>query len=202
MSPSKKIGIDLDDVLLAIIAGLFPWHNRLYGTNNKEEDVRPFELSSSWGCTKEEVISRVLDFYQTTEHAECLPIPGAVEATKVLSQNNELIIVTSKPADLEDMTHAWVEKHFPNTFQGIYFTSSFVTPKHQRVKKSELWQELGIDLFIDDSIDNVLDVATTCERVFLFDRPWNQENVTLPSNVTRAYSWNEITDTIMRSKRF
>lgn len=200
MSQAKKIGVDLDDVLLAIIAGLFPWHNRLYGTNNKEEDVRPFDLSTSWGCTKEETISRVLDFYQTTEHAECLPIPGAVEAMNVLSQNHKLVIVTSKPADLEDMTHTWVEKHFPKTFQGIYFTSSFTTPEHKQVKKSEICRELDIEVFIDDSTANVLDVATACKRVFLFDRPWNQEQVPLPTNVTRTYSWEEIVQKIQGLK--
>lgn len=196
MPKVKKIGVDLDDVLLAIIAGLFPWHNRLYGTNNHEDDVRPFELSSSWNCTKEEVVARVLDFYQTPEHAECQPIPGAVEAMDTLSQSHELTIVTSKPADLETMTHAWVEKHFPKVFQGIYFTSSFVTPEHQQIKKSELCRKFGIEVFIDDSIANVLDVATACEHVFLFDRPWNQEKVALPANVTRAYSWQEIVTAI------
>lgn len=196
MPQSKKIGVDLDDVLLAIIAGLFPWHNRLYGTNNHEDDVRPFELSSSWGCTPEEAISRVLDFYQTTEHAECLPIPGAVEAMNTLRQNNELVIVTSKPADLEAMTHAWVEKYFPQTFQGIYFTSSFITPEHKQVKKSELCRDLGIEIFIDDSITNIVDVATACEHAFLFDRPWNQEKVLLPANVTRAHSWEEVVQKI------
>lgn len=200
MSQVKKIGVDLDDVLLAIVAGLFPWHNRLYGTNNHEDDVRPFELSSSWGCTKEEAVSRVLDFYQTTEHAECQPVPGAVEAMNVLSQSHELTIVTSKPADLETMTHAWVEKHFPEVFQGIYFTNSFVTPEHRQIKKSELCHKLGIEIFIDDSIGNVLDVATACEHVFLFDRPWNQEAVVLPPNVTRAYSWQEIVGTIQKLK--
>ncbi len=196
MSQAKIIGVDLDDVLLAIIAGLFPWHNRLYGTNNKEEDVRPFELSSSWNCTKEEAVSRILDFYQTPEHAQCTPISGAVDAMDTLSQSHELIIVTSKPANLETMTHAWVEKHFPKTFQGIYFTNSFITPEHRQIKKSELCRELGIEIFIDDSITNILDVATVCERVFLFDRPWNQDEVILPDNVTRAYSWKEIVDAI------
>lgn len=200
MSQVKKIGVDLDDVLLAIVAGLFPWHNRLYGTNNKEEDVRPFELSSSWGCTKEEAVSRILDFYQTPEHAECIPVPGSVKAVDALSQNHQLYIVTSKPANLETMTHAWVDRHFPNTFQGIYFTNSFVTPEHQQIKKSELCRELGIELFIDDAIGNVLDVATACEHAFLFDRPWNQEQVSLPANVTRAYSWQEIADAIQNLK--
>lgn len=196
MSQPKKIGVDLDDILLDIIGGLFSWHNRLYGTSNKKEDVRPFELSSSWGCTKEEAVSRVLAFYQTNEHAECLPIPGSLEAMNTFSQSHELVIITSKPANLETMTHAWVERHFPNVFQGIYFTSSFITPEHQQIKKSELCRELGIEIFIDDSIGNVLDVATVCERVFLFDCPWNQENVALPANVTRIYSWQEIVDAI------
>jgi uncharacterized HAD superfamily protein len=194
MSQAKKIGVDLDDVLLAIVAGLFPWHNRLYGTNNSEKDVRPFELSSSWNCTKEEAVSRILAFYQTPEHAECMPVPGAIEAMEALGKKHQLVIVTSKPANLEVMTHAWVEKHFPKTFQGIYFTNAFVTPEHKQVKKSELCHDLGIEIFIDDSIGNVIDVATACEQVFLFDRPWNQDKVALPANVTRAYSWKEIID--------
>ena len=122
MPQTKKIGVNLDDVLLAVIAGLFPWHNRLYGTNNSENDVRPFELSSTWGCSIEATTSRVLAFYETTEHAECAPVPGAVDAMTALSQNHELVIVTSKPANLETMTHAWVEKHFPN-IMNVKFTA-------------------------------------------------------------------------------
>ncbi len=199
MSRVKKIGVDLDDVLLDIIADLFPWHNRLYGTSNSEKDVRPFELSSTWNCTKEEAVSRILSFYQTPEHAQCMPVPGAIEAIDVLNKNHQLVIITSKPANLEAMTYAWVERHFPKKFQDIYFSNAIVTPEHKQIKKSELCHDLGIEIFIDDSIGNVLDVATVCEQIFLFDRPWNQDKVALPVNVTRAYSWKEIVDYINMS---
>lgn len=123
-----------------------------------------------------------------------MPVFGAVKAMNVLSRSYKLVIVTSKPDSLKTMTHTWVEKYFPNVFQGIYFTNTYVTPKQGKIKKSELCHELGIEIFIDDSIGNVLDVANVCERVFLLDRPWNQQQLTFPDNVTRSYSWQEIVD--------
>lgn len=50
------------------------------------------------------------------------------------------------------------------------------------------------DVFIDDSLQNVLKYAKRrpTSRVFLWNRPWNQSSEELPSNVIRSSDWSDV----------
>lgn len=186
----KVIGIDLDDVLLDFNPALYAWHNALYNTTFKYEDITSYFIEDILQCTRDEVFAKITEFYQTNEHARILPIPGALEAVKNLNQNHTLIVVTSKPDYLRPLTTKWLEKYFPNIFQTIHFTNHFLGDESNRRTKSEICKELGIEVFIEDGPSHALDVATVCETVFLFNRPWNQVDVAPP--IVRVSSWEEI----------
>jgi uncharacterized HAD superfamily protein len=190
-TPKKKvIGIDLDDVLLDFNAALYLWHNAKHHTALEYEEITSYFLEDMWGCTREEVMAKIADFYQSHDHIQTGPVAGAVEAIQKLSLLHTLIVVTSKPEYLRPHTIAWLDKYFPNMFQSVHFTNHFLGDESRRREKSVVCQELGIEIFIEDAPTHALDVATVCETVFLIDRPWNQARVLPP--IIRVSSWEEI----------
>ena len=182
------IGFDLDDVLLNFNDALHPYHNSRYGTSYQIENITSFDLAKLWGVSEEEKNKRVLDFYSSPEHWDAEPVAGAVKGIKNLKQYHNLSIITAKPEELKDKTLEWLNKHFPKMFDGIHFVNHYGSG--QRRGKGEVCNELAMEIFVDDSLDNVKDVANCGIPVLLFDAPWNQGEVKPP--ITRVHSWDEI----------
>ena len=54
-------------------------------------------------------------------------------------------------------------------------------------------QKREIRIFVDDDLLKAKKLANICEIVFLFDQPYNRtERQSLPSNLIRVGSWDEI----------
>jgi len=186
----KIIGVDLDDVLLDCRLALCEFHNARYDNFlTKEEFCQHYNLEELWKCSTEEAIKRVVEFYNSEEHLNALPIIGASEAIKELSQNNSLFIVTVKPEYLRDSTHKWLVKNNLDFFDGVYFTNKYLGDNVKKTK-GKVCDELRVEVFIDDALSNAIDVRKEGRDVLLFDSPWNQGE--LPINTKRVYSWREI----------
>ncbi|OHB16575.1 MAG: hypothetical protein A2544_00995 [Candidatus Zambryskibacteria bacterium RIFOXYD2_FULL_43_10] len=185
------IGFDLDNVLLNFSEALHAHHNATYGTKYKTKDVKFIELHKVWNCTEEEAKRRVFDFFGSQNHWSALPINGAVEGIQKLKHSHRLFVVTSKPEELREKTLEWLDRHFPKKFDEIHFTNQYYGNGPERTK-GEVCKELGIEIFVDDFLHNVEDVANLGIPALLFNAPWNQGEVKPP--ITRVYSWDEIVD--------
>lgn len=190
MSKRRLIGIDCDDVVIDFNTGLAIYNRRFYGTTYCREDITSYKLNSMWGCTPDEAIQRVIDFYQSDEHQNLLPVEGAVEAIERLSKNNDLVIITARPENVRGLTIELVHKHFPKVFGEPHFLGHFDGDQTHRKTKGEVCRELGVEVFIEDALSNALSVSSEGIPVLLFDTPWNQGE--LPPNTTRVFSWSEI----------
>lgn len=187
----KIIGFDLDDVLLDFNKALCEYNNLTYGTSHKREDVTTYDLEELWGCNRGEVIKRIFDFYQSPAHMRVLPISGAVEGIRALKKDNVFHIITAKPDILRSVTQQWLDKYFPGIFESVHFTNSIGFPGIGRTK-AEVCNELGVEIFVDDSMDNAKNVSSVGIPVLLLNSPWNQGEVS--QLVTRVNSWQEIVD--------
>ncbi|MDQ2933089.1 MAG: hypothetical protein M3Q80_01790 [bacterium] len=186
----KIIGIDLDDVLLDFNSTLCGFINKKYETALSKKDIHCFDLDVVWKCTRIESLRRVQEFYETEDHAGALPIAGAQKAIQKLSSMYSLLIITSKPDSMAQETSDWVCRHFGKAFDGIYFGNHFHGNGVKR-KKSEICEELGVNILIDDSLINAIDVARHNREVLLFDAPWNQLETEI-ENISRVSSWDDI----------
>ncbi len=191
----RKIGIDFDDVLMDFNDALFAYHNPIYGTNFTKEDVKSFDLELTWGCTREEAIKRCFEFYNAHSHYNANTVEGATQAIKRLSNDHDLIVVTSRPDSIKDQTINWLEKNFPKTFSQVIFTNHYHGDVSKRISKADVCKVEGIQIFIDDNMDNALALAKEGINTFLFDAPWNQGEI--PENMTRVYSWEELVSRIL-----
>lgn len=186
----RKIGFDLDDVLLNFSDVLRGHLNEKYDKNVQRHEITTFMVEDAFGISSQDARKSIEDFFFHTDHLTASPVGGAQEAIERLSKNNSLHIITAKPDILEQITKEWLGRNFPDMFDAVYFANWFSKDKEKR-NKSDICLECGTDIFIDDSLDTALDVSSVGIPVLLFDTPWNQRE-NLPTNVKRVYSWEEI----------
>ncbi len=186
----KIIGIDLDDTLLNLNGTFIKFLNLNYDTAYARENLTSPFFEESFDITKEDVLKRLHEFYNSEHHAEAEPIEGAPEALARLAEANELHIVTASPEEMKDRIEAWLGKNFTNRFKGIHFTRKSIFDNSVRNKK-DICAELGIEVFIDDALHNAEDISSAGIPVFLLDSPWNQKSINSPL-VTRVHSWDDI----------
>ncbi|MEK6830406.1 MAG: hypothetical protein AABX77_00045 [Nanoarchaeota archaeon] len=185
-----KIGTDLDDCLAEFVFSFCNYYNNKHKTNFEFKDFKHFELWKTLGGDEESVIKEIYDFYDTN-YFENLPVIFLSRiCINELKKDNDLFIITSRERDFIGKTDYWINQHYPNKFSDVIFTGEGDN-KGAKTKKTEICNKLGIDLFIEDNLDNALDCAKGSRKVLLLDKPWNQ-NGSLPSNINRVYNWNEI----------
>jgi len=189
-----KIGIDLDGVLAELLSAIIEYHNVTYKTELAQKQFKSHGFWKTWGGTRDEAIQKLRDFYQTNYFKNIKPVSGAIKALSNLKQNNDLFVITARPNEIIKDTKKWLNQYYPNFFSGTYF-ANHCPQSGSEIPKSQICDELEIEVMIEDSIENALDCAGLKRRVLLFDRPWNQQ-AELPSGISRVLSWKEILKTI------
>ncbi len=189
------IGVDIDEVLADFIPELLDYHNELYGTNLTKDKIHSYNLCNFFGGTREEVLKKVYDFYETHSFKNLSIVSGSQEGIQALSENNKLVIITSRPPITQEITTVWLQKHFLNKFFSIHFTDELVKKEGNKIKKSDICIDLGVDIMIEDSLKNALECASIGIKVLLLDCPWNQSE-DLAEGITRVKSWEEIKEKI------
>lgn len=187
-----RIGIDIDEVLAEFVDAFLIFYNSKNNTNFKKSEIYDYHLPIPLNTTLENVVEHIEyltnnNFYSTLDIVE-----GSIESIKKLKEN-DLFIVSARPGHVKDDTIKWVDKYYQNSFKEIHL----VADKHgdYNFSKGDFATELGIKIFIEDSLKNSLDIASHGIHVILLDKPWNQE-ANLPENIYRVKDWNEILEKI------
>tara|TARA_Y100000310_G_scaffold276679_1_gene294029 strand:+ start:6058 stop:6630 length:573 start_codon:yes stop_codon:yes gene_type:complete len=187
-----RIACDMDDVLAGLVDPFLVFYNREHETCFGREDIITYDFWEHIGCTKEEAVERMNQFYTTPAFRRLPVIEGAVEGVSALS-DFELYIVTARPKSIEGATKEWVDEHFPERFSEIRFANTWTDPSEKR-GKSGLCKSLGAELIVEDCLAYAVECAANGVRAVLLDRPWNQG--TEPEGVVRVYSWREAVSVI------
>lgn len=176
----------MDEVICDTNQAMLDYHNNKYGTEFKKEQITTWSLETLYGYSSEEMSRFLDDFFSSPLHTSAAPIIGAVEGIERL-KDHELVVISARPEHIRDITEKWIMRHFPNIFSHIHLLGHADALGGMEKSKGELAVELGIDIFLEDSLGNAKNIVTQGIPVILFDRPWNQES--LPENVYRADSW-------------
>lgn len=185
-----NIGVDLDEILADFITPLLDYYNAVYGTRFTKKNVFSYNLWEVWGGTPDQDIAKLYAFYATPEFRNLQPVPGAQEGIRALTPHHELIVITSRASDLLNETQRWLAAHFPGMFAQVHL-ANIAARLGSSTPKALLCQRLGIDVMIEDSLTYAQECAPHVSHVLLMDAPWNQSN-SLPRNVKRVFSWEEI----------
>lgn len=187
---TKIIGVDFDDVLMAFNESFCLWHNTNYGTSYAKKDFSTYEFDRVLKCSLKEAVVRCRQFINSQEHSSALPVEGSIKGMKLIGEKN-VHIITARASMVSSPTIKWLEKHFPEMAKRVHFVGIDKESSHYEINKKERCRELGIEIFVDDSLVHATEVSEDGIPVLLFDNPWNQTNV-LPSNIERVFLWDEI----------
>jgi uncharacterized HAD superfamily protein len=84
----------------------------------------------------------------------------------------------------------WIDKHFPDTFTSVHFTSH--VSKTLKKNKSIVCKELGVEIMIEDNLDFALELAHNGIASLLVEKPWNKQRTEEHPLITRVKDWKEI----------
>ncbi len=185
-----KIAIDLDEVVGDFMAGLIKFHNDTYNTNFTKLDFFSYKFWEVWGGSEEEAIQKVYDFHKTSYFNNIKPVSGVIDVLKELKKENELFLITSRQYDIMEKTKKWIEKYFSGIFSGIYFTNHYSQNGNSR-KKSDLCDNLNIDVLIEDSLDYAIECLKPNRKIILFKYPWNEKKEK-PKGIHTVSNWEEV----------
>jgi uncharacterized HAD superfamily protein len=182
-----RIGIDLDGCVYDYVGAM----RRHFMACGRHRDSLPdpdhYEIWECWGMTSAE-------FWQATNESIAaglcfgigVPYKGAVDALAELNDaGHTLHIVTARrrTARAISLTARWLERH------GIEYKSlTFSSDK----------RAVPVDLFVEDSTRNALEIAAATGRPLLLDRTWNRD---APPWIDRAYSWGDVVASVAKLDR-
>lgn len=185
------IGVDIDSVIAETVPHLLRFFNKIYGTNFNKRKHTSYYFASLFNISLEEVLNELHAFYDSRNFNLVKPVRGSQKGIEYLSKKHQLSAITSRPSHIEKKTLQWLDTYFPKQFLTVHHTNQVSHANEPKKKKSEICQELGIELLIDDHLDFAIDVASVGIPVLLFNQPWNQTNK-LPKGIQRVRSWKEI----------
>ncbi len=167
---------DCDDALRRII------HNEFDGESSYMQFV------TKHPHLKEDIFRFLYGSY----HCGCMAIRGAFSTLSQLASNYRMIVITGRSESKRKPTEEWLNVNFPGLFSAVYFTNVFLGELGEAERKrSDICTDAGVDVLIDDSIEEAVEVSSFGIQVLLFDRPWNNRS-SIPTTVYRVKDWNHV----------
>lgn len=185
-----RIGIDIDDTICNTWDFVIPYFSKHF--NISINDLKNSNKTYYEACN-----ATYLEYYQfAKQYYPSISLkyklkPNVRKIIKKLKDDgNEIIFITARSTngfyDPYKTTAKYLDKH------KIYYDKLIVNAK----EKSSICKIEKIDLFIDDSIHNCMQVASVNIPVILFSNKYN-ENCTL---FKRIFNWKDIYIEIERLK--
>lgn len=173
-----NIGIDIDGVIANFADPLIRAVKKNYGLLIKESDITNFNLSIVLGITKTEesqLVSEILN--------DDLPLySGAKETLAQLGkERHNIYILTGRWSYLRSLTETWLKE------KGIHYTELHLLPLGKKYQANIE----GLDVIVEDSLEEAIEWTTRVKHVFVYDHPWNQ-TLNIRGLTKRVHSWSEI----------
>lgn len=180
----KRIGIDIDGVIADSQPVIIQKLNHHFGSSYTLPDFVNFDPVKMFGMDRRQLDSFIMEREREIIE-EALPIPGAVKTVSELAQIYGIYLISARTPVHTGRTESWLDR--------------FKVPRHGLVllgqhDKRAACTDLCVDLFIEDSLKNATQVSSCGIPVLLLDATYNRGS--LPSLVTRVFSWREIKDYI------
>lgn len=193
------IAFDVDEVLAAFQLGWIEFNNTKYGTNLKFSDIIDFSYAKVMHISEDEVFKRIFEFYETEIITRLIPVEGAIDAVNVLSPDNELYVITSRPTEIADMTRSWLNRYYENKFKEILFTGQISRGGFDhKVTKADLCKQYGVDWLVEDAVIHAEHVAQAGINVALLEKPWNNEVEVTLDRIKRISSMQELPELVQK----
>ena len=174
-----RIGIDLDGVVIDTIKLMAEELSKHLGIQITTTDII-FHFNN-FRKDAEDFIAKNLDYFYNSLD----PIKGAVETINYLNKHHKVSIITARKIHAFDITEKWLIKN------SINYSNLCLTNGSSKVK---FCKQLGIDIIIEDSSPNALEISSSGIPVILITTEYNSN---LKGNmITHCKDWKEIRNAI------
>lgn len=189
------IAVDIDDVLADESSVIRPFINERFNLQLSKAD---YEIPGAyrgywervWGVSAVEGRQMYDEYVASGAKSALHTVPGAIQAIEALKQKYRLAIITARRDHLMDLTHSWLNEHFPNTFEDVKFAQ--IWDDGTKVPKAQIARELNAAYLIDDSAEHCLLANEAGITSLLFgDFGWSK-GVDIPSSIVRVADWEAI----------
>lgn len=190
---NKNIAIDIDDVLADYSKCVTKYHNEKYGTNLKKEDIKSWDLSKAFNCSKEESIKRIFESYNSVYFHFIKKINNSKYALNILNEKNNIVIISARPREIYYDTYMWLFNNYGENISNKLYLTNELGKKGFKTTKLNLCKMFGCELLIDDEPHNAKVCANAGIEVLLMNQPWNQiKELDETKNIKRVYGWIDI----------
>lgn len=177
-----RIGLDIDDTISKTWEVLQPSFLQYYNLREEDFNRNADHYAELLGIEKEEYYGYMTkNLASLVSNAEVKPYCKEV-LNRLKEKNVEIILITVRARNMfqdpEKTTKEWLEK------MEIPYDKLFCNVEN----KLQICKEENIDVFIDDSVKNCIEVSKLGIPVFLMNSVINQQNTSLK----RVCDWLEI----------
>lgn len=189
------IAIDIDDVLADENGGMRDFINERYGLDLSQADYEipaPFwgYWHKVWGVDDEEGTRRYQAYLESGVSRKHLVKPGAIDAIAQLKKKYKLVIITSRHDTHIDLTHAWLDEHFPKAFEEVAFMA--VWSGDRKASKAEIATKLGVQYLVDDNVEHCSLANEAGIQAVLFGEYGWSRGAKLPAGIVRCKDWGAV----------
>lgn len=192
--------IDYDSTLAATDLARLEALNAQFGTNYVLSDITDWNWTAENYPEEHETWQWGPECFMNEEFQYYVPsVPGAIEGVQaLLHAGHQAIIISDRPDSLFDVTRAWLDERGLGTVR-LFFTrhKASLSTGTTGLTKQQAVVLFKLTEVVDDGPHHAEMFASKphIERVFLLDRPYNQE-VDHPK-IIRVSGWDEITSRIV-----
>ena len=192
-----KLGFDIDGIVANMAQAMVDFINKKYELDHTVDVFNFHELWKNKYVDDEKLNRQVTqDMYdEIIDNSEALlkmsPYFDAASVLQVLKKNgHSLHFITARRDVAKKSTVDWFRKN------KIPFDTIHVTGSTPRPRKGMLGRNLNLDFYIDDQTEYLEEMYMYKNRwrkgLFLFTRPWNENEAVDLSKFKRISSWKEL----------
>lgn len=192
----KKIAIDIDDVVAMTTEAVRLWANHRAGAQLQPHHY--FLTDGDYWNYYEAVWDKhgigsgmVFEDFLETMNKDQSHIAAAKDARRViahLKRNYDIVFITARRPTHKESTRLWLDKYIDASIPLYLSLNPFANEAAQ--SKGEICAELGVDLLIDDNVDNCKSALQYGVDVVLFGNyGWNAD---APADMPRCISWRDV----------
>ena len=177
-----NIGVDIDGVIVDADTQFRKYMKKLFKRDFPRSKVKCYKYEECFEFTEYEFETLYSLFSDEDLWMGMRPVNGAANALKILSKENNLIIITSRPLKVKEVTIKWLKK-YNIPYNEIHFALD---------KKDQLADKLEyqFDYFLEDHPNFAIKLADLGMEVLLFSYPWNK-SVNRHPKIRRVSGWDE-----------
>ena len=177
-----KFGFDIDGCIANIIPLLCSTVIKECSVKFTPRNISRYSIEEILDIPRSKVIGIINEVIANVD--EVKPYPGAITfIQKYYEYSQEPIVLVSNRWDYYS-TQVWLNK---------WLSVPWII-KYTDCKKGQIVKDLGIDVFVEDRIENAEDIAKAGATVLLISRMWNKFYRIKDEGIIRVKGWKGITE--------